>query len=166
MFDWLTGTRRPGSGIAPSSPDAVHHALMAVNRPTAPFAIRPCVAGDGEAADLVGEWRLTDPLWYAVFGPLELKQFRVFMRLYAATAEVRTIDRAIDVNWSIDGPTLSLSRSRGTFNETTFRLPPYVETTTEGARFTFRFSTSELKRPLQAAVVARGWTWRAGRWRL
>lgn len=40
MFDRFTGTKRPMEGITPRSASEVHAALLALNRPDAPFIIR------------------------------------------------------------------------------------------------------------------------------
>jgi hypothetical protein len=39
FFDKLTGTKRPAEGVAPRRLAEVTAAILAVNRPTAPFAV-------------------------------------------------------------------------------------------------------------------------------
>jgi len=63
----------------PQPADAVRAALLAVNRPTAPFQVRQGNAGE---ADLVAEWRIVDAGWYEIFAKAQLeKAFKVLMRL-------------------------------------------------------------------------------------
>lgn len=75
LLDWLTGTKRPAEGVAPKPSEEVYSALLAVNRPTAPFVVRD---GQPEGVDLVAEWRIVDASWYEVFAKAGLtKAFQV-----------------------------------------------------------------------------------------
>ncbi|MFB9578279.1 hypothetical protein [Streptomyces yanii] len=40
LFDKLTGTQRPGSGVAPRSVEEVRAALLAINGPDVPYRVR------------------------------------------------------------------------------------------------------------------------------
>lgn len=160
MFDWIMGTRRPVTGTPAASAGAVRTAILAVARPTAPFVVRPATPDDGGDVDLLAEWRLADPAWYAVFAPVRVKQFRIFMRLDAEQHEVRALDRLFDVQWTAGRPTIAVQATRGQVCEVEFGVPPFVETTADGQRIRFRFATAELKNPLRDAVRAQGWTWR------
>ena len=64
FLDFLTSTKKPAAGVAPASPEKVKQALLAVNRPTAPFRI---VDGKADGADLVAEWKVVDAQWYGIF---------------------------------------------------------------------------------------------------
>jgi hypothetical protein len=84
-----------GQGPAPVGPpqsaEAVRAAILAVNRPTAPFEVRLGNAGEG---DLVAEWRIVDASWYEIFAKAGLeKAFKVLMRLDEAAQEVRSVDQ-------------------------------------------------------------------------
>src|SRR4051794_13327074 len=86
FFTWLTGTSRPEPGTNPRSPDEVRAALLAVNRPSAPFLVR---AGEANEPELVSEWRIVDARWYEVFAAAELqKAAKILMRLDVARREV------------------------------------------------------------------------------
>ncbi len=50
LLDFLPSTKRPAAGVPPALPEKVKEALMAVNRPTAPFHV---VDGKADGADLV-----------------------------------------------------------------------------------------------------------------
>jgi hypothetical protein len=39
LFDWLKGTKRPAAAVVPKPPAEVYSAVLAINRPTAPFVV-------------------------------------------------------------------------------------------------------------------------------
>ena len=163
LFDWMKVTYRPAKNIAPVSADELRKILLALNRPTTPFVIRDCTADDPENADLVAEWRMREPNWYAVFGSATLRQnFQIFMRLLPESHEVQSIDRTTQVTWSGGIPSFEFARtwSRGQQWEYRTGIRPFYETTASGERIAYRFSSSEIKKPMLAAVTGNGWTWR------
>ena len=74
MFDWITGTKAAPKGMARQPVAALREALLAVNRPTAPFTIRD---GAPEKCDLVGEWKIVDAAWYEIFAKAGLEKEEV-----------------------------------------------------------------------------------------
>jgi len=161
LFDWLTGTKRPQAGVAPKSAAEVRAALLAVNRPTAPFTVRD---GAPEQVDLVAEWRIVDAKWYEIFAKAGLtKVFKVLMRLDPAKHEVRAVDQEWSVEWRAGVPNLTLAAEafRGQKAEIEFGTAyAFTEKGEFGQVYNYKFSTRELKPPLQDAVTAAGWTWR------
>jgi hypothetical protein len=161
IFDWLSGTKRPKAGTAPLPAAGVRAALLAVNRPTAPFTVRD---GQPENTDLVAEWRIVDASWYEIFGKAGLtKVFRILMRLDPDRHEVRAADQEWSVEWRAGIPHLALSAEvfRGQKSEISFGTEyAFIETAGAGKIYRYRFSTGELKPPLQDAVTNAGWTWR------
>jgi len=161
LFDWLMGTKRPAAGVAPKSEAEVRAALLAVNRPMAPFVIRH---GAPEKVDFVAEWRIVDAKWYEIFAKAGLKKtFKVLMRLDSQKREVRAIDQQWSVEWRTGVPSLSLAAEafRGQQKEISFRTAyAFTESGPFGQVYNYRFSTGEIKTPLQNAVTAAGWTWR------
>lgn len=161
MFDWLTGTKKPKPGVAPKSPQDVRQALLAVNRPSAPFVIRD---GAQEQVDLVAEWRIVDATWYEIFAKAGLtKVFRILLRLDPAKQEVRAVDQEWSVEWAAGIPRLSLSteRFRGQKSEVSFGQGyAFTEEGPYGQVYRYRFNTGELKRPLKEATLGAGWAWR------
>jgi hypothetical protein len=161
LFDWLTGTKRPQAGVAPKSAAEVRAALLAVNRPTAPFTVRD---GAPERVDLVAEWRIVDAKWYEIFAKAGLtKVFKVLMRLDPAKHEVRAVDQEWSVEWRAGVPNLALAAEafRGQKAEIEFGTAyAFTEQGEFGQVYNYKFSTRELKPPLQDAVTASGWTWR------
>jgi len=146
----------------PQSAEAVRAALLAVNRPTAPFQIRP---GTKDEAELVAEWRIVDASWYEIFAKAHLeKAFKVLMRLDETAHEVRSVDQEWSVEWRAGAPqlTLAVSAFRGQKTEIEFgKAYGFTEKLSVGEIYNYRFSTKELKEPLQKAVAAQGWRWRA-----
>ena len=69
LFDWLTGTKRPQAGVAPKSAAEVRAALLAVNRPTAPFIVRD---GAPEQVEAI----VTRPVETALSGVSDLENVR------------------------------------------------------------------------------------------
>lgn len=58
LFDWITGDRKPASGVARQSPEALRDALLGLNRDSAPWQVRD---GAPEGVDLVAEWKIAMP---------------------------------------------------------------------------------------------------------
>lgn len=161
LLDFLTGRKAPAPGVAPRSAAEVRAALLAANRPTAPYTVRD---GAAEGADLVAEWKIVDASWYEIFAKAHLeKAFKVLMRLDGEKHEVRAVDQEWSVAWRAGVPTLSLSAEafRGTETSVQFGTGyAFTEELRPGQVYRYRFATGELKTPLQEAALAAGWTWR------
>jgi hypothetical protein len=160
-FDWLTGTKRPAAGAPAKTAAQVRADLLAVNRPTAPFIVRD---GAPENVDLVAEWRIVDAKWYVIFAKAGLKRvFKVLMKLDEQASEVRAVDQEWSVEWQAGVPTLSLEAKafRGQIKEFSFgQAFAFTEQGPYGQVYRYKFSTAEIKTPLQDAVTKAGWTWR------
>ena len=145
----------------PQSADKVRAAILAVNRPTAPFQVRP---GGPDEAELVAEWRIVDASWYEVFAKAHLeKAFKVLMRLDEAAHEVRSVDQEWSVEWRAGVPKLGLAASAFRGQEMSIEFGKaygFTETLAPGEIYNYRFATKELKDPLRKVVAAHGWTWR------
>lgn len=145
----------------PQSADGVRTAILAVNRSTAPFQVRPGAADEG---DLVAEWKIVDANWYEIFAKAHLeKAFKVLMKLDEAGHEVRSVDQEWSVEWRAGIPKLSLAVSafRGQKASVEFgQAYGFTENLGVGQIYNYRFSTKELKDPLRNAVAANGWRWR------
>ncbi|MBY6414243.1 hypothetical protein HQ346_21330 [Rhodococcus sp. BP-252] len=161
LFDMFTGTKRPSADIPARRPDEVYAALMAVNRPSAPFVIRD---GSAEGVDLVAEWRIVDARWYEIFAKASLsKVFRILLKLDPATDEVRGVDEEWAVEWRAGVPSLTASaeKFRGQKSSVQFGTAyAFTEQLEYGQVYNYRFSTGELKKPIQDAVLACGWTYK------
>lgn len=161
LLDWYTGTTRPPEGVTPKSAAEVRSALLAVNRPTAPFVVRD---GRTEGVHLVGEWKIVDASWYEVFAKAGLKKmFQVLMGLDESNHEVRALDTQHTVEWEAGAPSLSYSAEwgRGPVKEySAGRAYAFTETGEYGEVYNYKFVSGELKRPLQEAVTGAGWVWR------
>jgi hypothetical protein len=161
LFDWLTGTKRPAAGVALKSEAEVRAALLAVNRKTAPFVVRD---GAPEKVELVAEWRIVDAKWSEVFAKAGLqKTFKVLMRFDPQKHEVRAVDQQWSVEWRAGVPRLSVAAEgfRGQQKEISFGMAyAFTQSGPSGEIYNYRFSTGEIKTPLQNAVTAAGWTWR------
>jgi hypothetical protein len=161
LFDWLTGTRRPATGVPAKTPAEVRADLLAVNRHTAPFIVRD---GGPENVDLVAEWRIVDATWYEIFAKAGLKKvFKVLMKFDGPAREVRAVEQKWSVEWRAGVPTLSLTVDafRGQTKEFSCgRAFAFTEHGGFGEVYRYKFSTAEIKTPLQDAVTKAGWTWR------
>jgi hypothetical protein len=161
LFDWLTGTRRPAAGVPPKTPAEVRADLLAVNRPTAPFIVRD---GAPENVDIVAEWRIVDAKWYEIFAKAGLKKvFKVLIKLDEPAREVRAVDQEWSVEWRAGIPSLSLTAQafRGQTKQFSFGTAfAFTEQGGYGQVYRYKFSTAEIKTPLQDAVTKAGWTWR------
>lgn len=161
LFDWLTGTKRPAAGVPAKSAGDVRADLLAVNRPTAPFCVRD---GAPENVDLVAEWRIVDATWYEIFAKAGLeKVFKILIKLDEQKREARAVDQEWSVEWRAGVPSLSLAAEafRGQKKEISFGTAfAFTEQGSYGEVYRYKFSTAEIKTPLQDAVTKAGWTWR------
>ncbi|MFE2940565.1 hypothetical protein ACFXKG_16105 [Streptomyces sp. NPDC059255] len=161
LFDKLTGTRRPATGVPPRSPAELHAALLALNRPDAPYAIRD---GREEGADLLAEWRILDPAWQSFFVRTQVSRvFQVRMRLVPEKNEVRSLDQQYEITWAGDTPSLTIAAEaqRGQMQTVSKRWTlGGNEADAPGATETFTFNSADLKTPVQDTVLGAGWTWR------
>ncbi|PKV89524.1 hypothetical protein BX283_7161 [Streptomyces sp. TLI_146] len=147
IFDKLTGTRYPETGVAARSAAEVRAALLAVNGPGVPFVVRN--GAPSERADLVAVCRVRE-LGLTV---------RTRMRLVPEQHEVR----AIDEQWEAQTREYARGQVTGVARDWTIERGtdgrPQI---TEGARFDF----AAMKNPLRGAVLDAGWTWRGVVFRL
>ena len=161
LLDFFTGTKRPAAGVVVKMPAEVRSALLAVNRPTAPFVVRD---GAPEKVDIVAEWRIVDASWHEIFAKAGLvKTFKILMRLAPDEHEVRAVDQEWSVEWRVGIPSLSLAAEafRGQKKEISFGSAyAFTENAGYGEVYRYKFATGEIKTPLQNAVLAAGWTWR------
>lgn len=161
LFDVFTGTKRPASGTTPQPQHEVHNALLALNRPDAPFLIRD---GSPENVDLVCEWRILDPEWYAYFEAVGMhRTFQVHMKFDANKSELRSVDKQWLLEWANGIPNAlpSTEYGRGQINQKERRFR--FERDESGKLRKVNedtFSAQELKAPIRDVVTSMGWTWR------
>ncbi|MDT7726974.1 MAG: hypothetical protein QOI21_3550 [Actinomycetota bacterium] len=160
ILDKLTGTKRPADGVAPRGLAEVKAAILAVNRSSAPFVV---YEADGRQADVIAEWRIVDANWYGIFAKAGMKKiFRVLLRFDESKHEVRAVDQEYSVEWRGGVPFLSfeIAKSRGQIRKVEFGQGwAFTEQGRFGEVYNYKFSTGELKPPLQKAVTDSGWTW-------
>ena len=161
FLDFLTSTKRPPAGTPVQSPQEVLDRLMSLNRATAPYRL---IDGKSEKVDLIAEWRIVEAEWYEIFAKAGLsKTFRIYLKLDPASHEVRAMDREYTLEWSVGVPKLSVAVSsfKGQVQEVEFgKAYAFTETLAPGQVYNYRFSTKELKQPIQDAVTSSGWTYR------
>ena len=161
LFDWFTSTKRPKAGMAPASATDLREALLALNRETAPWQIRD---GADEGVDLIAEWKIVDAKWYELFAKASLTEvFQIHLRLDDQAREVRALDKRYSVEWRAGVPelTFSASKFRGQTQSVSFGTAyAFTEDFRPGQVYNYRFNTGEIKKPLQEAVTAHGWTYK------
>ncbi|MGY0018021.1 hypothetical protein [Streptomyces sp. cg35] len=162
LFDKLTGSRRPESGVAPGTADDVRAALLALNTDDVPYVVRN---GDGtDGVDLVAEWRIAEPAWHTFFARTQTTHnVRIRMRLDHENHEVRAVEEQWEFEWvgNPPRPQLSTEYSRGPDRTVTRQWT--IERGDNGrlqATEDFRFDASDLRRPLRDAALTTGWGWR------
>ncbi|MFC8433195.1 hypothetical protein [Streptomyces sp. NPDC057253] len=160
LFDKLTGTRHPTEG-APSAPaDAVRTALLALNRPDVPYTIRDTT----EDAELVAEWRLSEPAWQPLFVRSQLSRaVRISMRLDHEEQDVRALEESWAVERIGNPPSLRVSSQYTRGPARTVSTHRKIQRGPDGrveANAFFHFDSSELREPLRNTVLELGWTWR------
>ena len=161
LWDKLTSTKRPEAGVSACSAGEVRDRILALNRPTAPYQI---VDGADEGVDLIAEWKIVDAAWYEIFARASLeKVFRIKMKFDADEHELRTRDEEYELSWSAGVPRLEISRSKSIGQTQSVQFGTrygFTEELRPGEIYTYKFSSSELKGPIQEAVTACGWTYK------
>ena len=161
LWDKLTGTERPATDVPVLGQEEVRKRILDLNRPTAPYQI---IDGSAEGVDLIAEWKIVDAQWYEIFAKAGLeKVFRIRMKFDPADHEVRAKDEELEVRWEAGIPTLSFSASKTIGQTTSFQFGSrygFTEEFRPGEIYTYRFSTNEIKDPIQEAVKRCGWTWK------
>jgi hypothetical protein len=161
IFDKLIGTRHPEEGIVPRSAEEVREALLGVSRPDAPYVVRN---GAQDDADLVAEWRMSEPAWQAIFIESQMSRVvRIRMRLVHEKREVRALEEGWEVMRVGNPPKLKIGGSYSRGPDRTVSRHYTIRREDSGsleATETFRFDGAELREPLQNAVLKAGWTWR------
>jgi hypothetical protein len=161
LRDWLTSTKRPDAGVASCTTDDLRERILALNRESAPFRI---VDGRDQGVDLIAEWKIVDAQWYEIFAKAGLeKVFEIRLKLNEGAKEVRAKDYEYEVSWSAGVPSLHVASSkfRGQKQSIQFGTAyAFTEELRPGQVYNYRFSTGELKEPIQDAVTSCGWTYK------
>lgn len=161
LFDFLSGTKRPGEGVPVKPVAELKATLLAVNRETAPWRVRE--AAPQEGCDLIVEWKIVDAQWYGIFNKSKLESvFVIFLKFDPERAEVRALDKEYTVSWTAGVPTMGeVSAFRGQKAELSFGIGyGFSEKGKFGEVYNYRFSTAEMKQPVKDAVTAAGWTYK------
>jgi hypothetical protein len=139
----------------------VRQRLLALNRETAPYQI---IDGSAENVDLIAEWKIVDTRWYEIFAKAKLtKVFRIYMKFNQDKHEVRAKDEEYTVEWRAGVPSLSMSASKFQGQKTSIEFGTayaFTEELQPGQVYNYRFNTNEMKKPIQEAVTACGWTYK------
>jgi len=139
----------------------VRQRLLALNRETAPYQI---IDGSAEKVDLIAQWKIVDAKWYEIFAKANLtKVFRIYLKLDEAKHEVRAKDEEYTVEWKVGVPSLSMSVSKFKGQTTSIEFGTayaFTEELKPGQVYKYRFSTNEIKKPIQETVAECGWTYK------
>jgi hypothetical protein len=153
--------KKPDKSAPVLSADEVRRRLLALNRETAPYQI---VDGSSENVDLIAEWKIVDARWYEIFAKANLtKIFRIYMKFDEAKHQVRAKDEEYTLEWRAGVPSLSISVSKFQGQSTSIEFGTayaFTEELQPGTVYQYRFSTKEIKKPIQEAVAACGWTYK------
>ncbi|MBI5839518.1 MAG: hypothetical protein HZB19_05395 [Chloroflexi bacterium] len=135
--------------------------MFALNRETAPYQI---IDGTAENVNLIAEWKIVDAKWYEIFAKASLKKvFRIYMKFDETKHEVRAKDEEYTVEWRAGVPSLSMSASKLQGQTTSVEFGTayaFTEELKPGQVYKYRFSTNEIKKPIQETVAACGWTYK------
>jgi hypothetical protein len=153
--------KKPDKNTPVLSAEEVRQRLLALNRETAPYQIRD---GSAEGVDLIAEWKIVDARWYEIFAKANLtKVFRIYMRFDEVKHEVRAKDEEYTVEWRAGIPSLSIAASKFSGQKTSIEFGTayaFTEELKPGQVYKYRFNTNEIKKPIQEAVTACGWTYK------
>lgn len=136
----------------------VRERLLTLNRETAPYQI---IDGASQNVDLIAEWKIVDAKWYELFAKASInKVFRIYMKFDETKHQVRGKDEEFTVEWRAGVPSLSIAASKfqGQMASVEFGAAyAFTEELKPGVVYNYRFSTNEIKKPIQVAVAACGW---------
>jgi hypothetical protein len=153
--------RKPDKNVTVLSTNEVKQHLLALNRASAPYQI---VDGASEKVDLIAEWKIVDAKWYEAFSKADLtKVFRIFMKFDESKHEVRGKDEEYTLEWKAGVPSLSMSvtKFQGQMTSVEFgAVYAFTEQLASGEVYKYRFNTNEIKKPIQEAVAACGWSYK------
>jgi len=153
--------RKPDKNVPVLSAEGVRQHLLALNREPAPYQI---IDGTAQNVDLIAEWKIVDARWYEIFAKANLtKVFRMHMKFDEGRHEVRAKDEEYAVEWRVGVPSLSVSASKFRGQKTSIEFGTayaFTEELKPGQVYKYRFSTNEMKKPVQETVAAWGWTYR------
>ncbi|HVF24477.1 MAG TPA: hypothetical protein VNA23_01225 [Anaerolineales bacterium] len=153
--------KKSNKNIPVLSADEVRQRLLGLNRESAPFQI---IDGISENVDLIAEWKIVDARWYEIFAKANLtKVFRIYMKLDDAKKHVRTKDEEYTLEWRAGVPSLSISASKFQGQTTSIEFGTAYAFTEEfkpGQVYKYRFSTNEMKKPIQEVIEACGWNYK------
>jgi len=153
--------KKPDKSTPALSAEEVIQRILKINRDSAPFRI---IDGKSEGVDLIAEWRIVDARWHEVFAKAKLtKVFRIYMKLDAAKNEVRAKDQEYTVEWKGGVPGLSAAVSSFQGQQTSIEFGTayaFTEKNEIGQVYNYRFSTNEIKKPIQDAVAECGWKYK------
>jgi hypothetical protein len=153
--------KKPNKDTPVLSVEDVRRRLLELNRETAPYQIRD---GSAEGVDLIAEWKIVDAKWYEIFAKANLtKVFRIYMKFDEDRHEVRARDEEYTLEWRAGVPSLSAAASKFSGQKTSIEFGTayaFTEELTPGQVYKYRFNTNEIKKPIQEAVTACGWTYK------
>ena len=153
--------KKPDKNMPVLSADEVRQRLLTLNRETAPYQI---IDGTSHNVDLIAEWKIVDAKWYELFAKANLtKVFRIYMKFDAAKHQVRGKDEEFTVEWRAGVPSLSIAASKFQGQVTSVEFGAayaFTEELKPGVVYNYRFSTGEIKKPIQEAVAACGWDYK------
>jgi hypothetical protein len=153
--------KKPDKNTPVLSPQEVKERILALNRESAPYRI---LDGTAENVDLIAEWKIVDAQWYEIFAKANLtKVFRIYMKLDPEKHEVRAKDQEYTLEWRAGVPSLSIAASGFQGQKTSVSFGgayAFTEEFAPGQVYKYRFNTGELKKPIQEAVTASGWTYK------
>lgn len=154
-------SKKPDKNTPVLSADEVRQRLFSLNRETAPYKI---IADQSQKADLIAEWKIVDAQWYEIFAKANLtKVFRIYMKLDLENHEVRAMDEEYIVEWRTGIPSLSLAVSKFKGQTTSVQYGSayaFTEELSPGQVYQYRFNTGEIKKPIQEAINACGWSYK------
>lgn len=153
--------KKPSASVPALPAGEVKTRLLGLNRPTAPYQI---VDGQAEGVDLIAEWKIVDARWYEIFAKASLtKVFRIYMKFDPGKTEVRAQDHEYVVSWRAGVPSLSMAVStfKGQMTSVEFGAAyAFTEELAPGQVYKYRFSTNEIKKPIQEVLTACGWAYK------
>lgn len=153
--------KKSDKNVPALSAEELRQRLLMLNRESAPYQI---LDGASQSVDLIAEWKIVDAKWVELFAKANLtKVFRIYMKFDPAKNQLRAKDEEFTVEWRAGVPSLSLAVNKFQGQTTSVEFGAgyaFTEELKPGVVYKYRFSTSEMKKPIQEAVSACGWEYK------
>jgi len=166
LLKFFTKEQDTRQEVNTATAEALYSELLKLNKDTLPYRITKA----NDPLSLIVEWKIVDANWYELFAKAGIKRvFKIYLKLDPEKKEVRALDKDYTVSWTAGVPALSVGGGYFQGQKKEFRLERKFGLKNDfkfGEIYHYRFSTNEMKKPIQALVAKLGWKYKKVIWKL